>query len=397
MMNCEQAKELLSLYAAGELDGAKAAELESHLNICAECSDGLKEAKALFALTHDALLHFEPGEDFEKKVAARIAAESIVQPSRSAVKAIARRWYLYPMAAAAAVLIVALVLLQNKPAGMVLAGKVSGEGTTIKSGQTYVAKQPSAIELINGAKAFLVKEAAFSVISDALHLLTGSCYVDCRASSRQATRLATSGLFVELRQAEAYMRAGVLIQETAPHAGLLDVIMPPVYAQDTAAGAAALVVVFSGTAEAVAGGSRFMLGGGEFLFEDETGAGPRMYEAFLKDAGSRIEGIEREAKEIEKHLEPYTHVITDYKASLAGLKEIIDRLGAEGGAEIEELKVRVALIEEVKAAHEARAGQMLAELNKTRSGAIEDLKARVQALMEAEQTRRDALDNLGRL
>jgi len=397
MINCEQAKELFSLYVAGELDEAKAVELESHLNICAECSAGLKEAKALFALTHDALAHFEPGEDFEKKVAARIKAESTVQPTQFTEKTGVRRWYLYPMAAAAAVFIVALVLLQNKPAGTVLAGKVSGEGTTIKSGQEYIARQPSAIELVNGAKAFLVKEAGFSVISDALHLLTGSCYVDCRASQTQATRLATSGLFVELRQAEAYLRAGVLIQEPPPHAGLLDVIMPPVYAQDAATGVPALVVVFSGTAEAVAGGNRHTLGGGEFLFEDEAGAGPRKYEAFLKEAGSRIDGIERAAKEIEKQLEPYTHVISDYKMSLAGLKEIIDRLGAEGGAEIEELKVRIALIEEVKAAHEARAGQMMAELNKTRSGKIEDLKARVQALMQAEQTRRDALDNLGRL
>jgi len=75
----------------------------------------------------------------------------------------------------------------------------------------------------------------------------------------------------------------------------------------------------------------------------------------------------------------------------------VNKIGAEGGAELEELKVRIALIVQVKAAHEARAGQMLADLNSARGGEMNNLKIRVRELMEAEQTRRDALDNFGKL
>jgi len=397
MMNCKQVSELLPLFVAGELDEAVRAELESHANICAECAAALKEAKAVHALAHDALAHFEPGEDFEKEVFARITADASVQSVQSADRPGIRWRHFYPIAVAAAVFIVALVLLQNKPAGTVIAGKLSGEATKIRQGQKYVANQPSAIELLNGAKAFLMKEAGFSIIEDALHLLAGSCYVDSRMSPRQVTRLATAGLFVELHHGEAYLYAGLPVQEAAPHADILDAIMPRAYAEEANTGAPALLVVFSGTAEAVVKGTRHVLGGGEFLFEDETTAGPRKYEAFLKEAGSRIDEVERAAQEIEKRLEPYTHVIASYTTSLAGLKELADTLGAQGGAELEELKVRIALIEQVKTVHEARAGQMLADLNNARGGEMNGLKARVRELEEAEQTRRDALENFGKL
>lgn len=100
MMGCKEARELLPLLAAGELEAGAAQPLERHVNICAECRAALKEGHALAGMLAETLAGLEPGAELDASVRKALKAS----PRR-------RRWF-WPaaVAAAAAVLLAALLI-----------------------------------------------------------------------------------------------------------------------------------------------------------------------------------------------------------------------------------------------------------------------------------------------
>lgn len=104
LKDSRQGAEILMDYCAGALDAIRAAELENHLHECAACRNEVEAQREVWDAL-DAWTPVEASADFDAKLYARIAAENR-QP-----------WWhrlfwkpAVPLAAAAAVLMVALVL-----------------------------------------------------------------------------------------------------------------------------------------------------------------------------------------------------------------------------------------------------------------------------------------------
>lgn len=101
--NSKQGAEVLLDYSAGKLDAARAAELASHIRECPECA-ALVEAQSKVWDALDAWKPVEVSPDFDAELYARISRDSA--PAW-------RRWLSWkplPLAAAAAVLLLALAI-----------------------------------------------------------------------------------------------------------------------------------------------------------------------------------------------------------------------------------------------------------------------------------------------
>jgi mycothiol system anti-sigma-R factor len=104
---CEQSKDILHGYLDNELDAARAAEFERHLESCRECTGALENAEALRAGLRRAALYEPAPANLRSKIAAELGSASAVAPTAIPLKAQKSaspwRW----LAVAATVLVIA--------------------------------------------------------------------------------------------------------------------------------------------------------------------------------------------------------------------------------------------------------------------------------------------------
>jgi mycothiol system anti-sigma-R factor len=94
-VSCEQARALVHGYLDGELDAARAAEFERHLEKCPECVTALEEQEALRSTLQRAALYEIAPAELRRKVAAATRG-----PQRTAVAPLGEMWKLLAVAAA---------------------------------------------------------------------------------------------------------------------------------------------------------------------------------------------------------------------------------------------------------------------------------------------------------
>jgi mycothiol system anti-sigma-R factor len=96
---CEESRELLHAYFDGELDAARAAEFERHLEGCSACVRALESQEALRSSLHGTQLYETTPPDLNAKIRSKLR-DSAGQPSR--------RVFAWQLLAAAAALILAV-------------------------------------------------------------------------------------------------------------------------------------------------------------------------------------------------------------------------------------------------------------------------------------------------
>jgi len=112
-LSCEEARELLPLYADGELDTARALSLERHLDGCTGCAAALRQLRALGKAVKSAPYHRAPDT-----LRARLRAQFSAEPVATARAPAARTWsrWAMPMAARLALAVGINVLLSAQQA-----------------------------------------------------------------------------------------------------------------------------------------------------------------------------------------------------------------------------------------------------------------------------------------
>lgn len=111
-MNCEMTSELLHGYLDGELDAARAAEFERHLEKCPACVAELETQESLRSSLRRAQLYEKAPQPFRVKVLSELPHPNVVSmPQRRTAFASPQLWTWL----AAAVLILAFIAWRNLP------------------------------------------------------------------------------------------------------------------------------------------------------------------------------------------------------------------------------------------------------------------------------------------
>ena len=111
-MSCDKRKDLLSLYAAGALDGREQTELLEHLDSgCPRCAGELAEARALLAHLPLTLEPVAPSAAVRERLLRRIADDAEPAIRAQETPPVPRRSWLQPLLAAAAAAVVTFLLV----------------------------------------------------------------------------------------------------------------------------------------------------------------------------------------------------------------------------------------------------------------------------------------------
>ena len=110
-MNCAETKRLVDAYVDNELDLRSALDLEEHIAGCAGCEADAANLRELQGSVRANLTRYSPSADFEARLRKAVQASPAAAPPPPAQVIRPKRWSwatLAPLAAAAAVLVVAL-------------------------------------------------------------------------------------------------------------------------------------------------------------------------------------------------------------------------------------------------------------------------------------------------
>jgi len=396
-MDCARAREIADLHAAGELEDPEAEELLRHAESCESCRALLAEAANAAELARDALRHFEPGAGFESSVLDRIASEPATTPAEPRrTRRILRIAAPAAVAAAAAVILAATLVVPSKPepAVKLLEGELPGGRTAIAEGEKVTAEADLPLGLAGGTRAVMTRGSAFTFAAGRLEMDRGSCYMvtvdgpgDEDRAPRPAPLLSAAGLDAKLRgDVEVYLRAAPAPDAPeSPLAALLDALFPPVYAEGKG-GAGTLLMVFSGEATVECNGTALELRAGQAVFADRHEAFE--IRSYVERCEKALADAESASRELAPSVERYRGVIASYERSLAAKRlrraELAARDDAPQLAELEELALRIRIVEEAKAAHEESLARMLSRSTEGRREELAEVKLRMELVREGE-------------
>ncbi len=149
-LNCKRMVQMISLYVAGDLVGAREREVATHLAACEQCRRLAQEFSESSSLLAQACTPPEFGAEFYSGIRRAVLGEITCERMRSKPSLFRRRW-LYATAFAAVVIAAGVMLQQHfvstKREGLTLAPQVTGQPRSDQAKGTNSSSSPQLSEL----------------------------------------------------------------------------------------------------------------------------------------------------------------------------------------------------------------------------------------------------------
>jgi hypothetical protein len=387
-MRCGQTTEALALFVSGDLDAGAARAVEAHVSECASCAASLAETRAVTALARDAVIDLVPGDEFEDAVMARFAAPARVVPSRErpAARRVRprRRIIAVGVLAAAAAAALLVVFPWRQTAGRVRHGALEGGSAELVPGHEYLASTGSLLELPNGLSAFVIEGARFTFEDDVIDLAGGGCVVAAASvpvGGEHAVRVG-SRMVVRFTQADVAVDAGSGAASTDRTGSLLDLLCPPVHADEPREYGGA-IISFSGSATVECAGETVVVPEGHAAFVTHA-SGKRDVEPPVAVAAFQVESRRRlrifeQAGVTDALIEKYRETVASYRDDLVEKRERLAANAFGDDAARAWLELRIERVERMERVHAER----LAQLTKDRTEFLK-LTRRVESVLAAQ-------------